>query len=95
MNTTIPDRWSTWTSRGSADPDGGGWRAGVIDRGGKSSAQKKLIGFDYVHSLAYDHSRLANFDILPDERGTTCAAFLLRAVEHFALVRRSHASSES
>ena len=31
-----------------------------------------------------DHSRLAYTEALPDEKGTTCAAFLLRAAEHFA-----------
>jgi len=28
--------------------------------------------------------RAANSDILPDERGRTCAGFLLRAAKHFA-----------
>ncbi len=37
------------------------------------------IGYDYVHSLVDDHSRLAYSEILTDEIGTTCAAFLLRA----------------
>ena len=31
-----------------------------------------------------DHSRLAYSEILPDEKGATCAAFILRAAEHFA-----------
>lgn len=60
-------------------PDGGGWRA----RGraiGKTGAQKRArIGFDYVHSVVDDHSRLAYSEILPDEKGPTCAAFLARA----------------
>ena len=33
------------------------------------------IGYDYVHSLIDDHSRFAYSEILPDEKGTTCAAF--------------------
>jgi len=66
-------------------PDGGGWRAGVLPHGGKTHAQKqRRIGFDYVHSLIDDHSRLAYSEILPDEKGTTCAAFLLRAATYFA-----------
>jgi len=66
-------------------PDGGGWRAGVIPQGGKSSAQKKIkVGFDYVHSVVDDHSRLAYSEVLPDEKGTTCAAFLTRAIAYFA-----------
>jgi transposase len=54
-------------------PDGGGWKA----RGraiGKTSAQKKArIGYDYVHSMVDDHTRLAYSEILPDEKGPTCA----------------------
>lgn len=65
-------------------PDGGGWKAHGRQMG-KTSAQKKArIGFDYVHSAVDDHSRLAYSEILPDEKGPTCAAFLLRAAEHFA-----------
>ena len=30
-----------------------------------------------------DHSRLAYSEILPDEKGPTCAGFLQRAAEHF------------
>ena len=37
------------------------------------------VGYDYVHSLVDDHSRLAYSEILADEKGTTCAAFLARA----------------
>ena len=66
-------------------PDGGGWRAGVVPQGGKSHVQKKArIGYDYVHSLVDDHCRLAYSEILPDEKGTTCAAFLERAAGYFA-----------
>ena len=66
-------------------PDGGGWRAGVMPQGGKSAAQKKIkLGFDYVHSLVDDHTRLAYSEILPDEKGPTCAGFLARAAAYFA-----------
>jgi transposase InsO family protein len=41
-------------------------------------------GFDYVHSLIDDHSRLAYSEILPDEKGATCAGFLARAAAYFA-----------
>ncbi len=65
-------------------PDGGGWRAhgraATVDHRHKSVP----IGFDYVHSLVDDHSRLAYSEILPDEKGTTCAAFLARAAGYFA-----------
>jgi transposase InsO family protein len=66
-------------------PDGGGWRAGVVPQGGNSHQQKKArIGYDYVHSMVDDHSRLAYSEILPDEKGPTCAGFLLRAADYFA-----------
>ena len=61
-------------------PDGGGWRA---NGRGTRPASKRRIGFDYVHSMVDDHSRLAYSEILGDERGTTCAAFLLRAADAF------------
>jgi transposase InsO family protein len=65
-------------------PDGGGWRAHGR-RIGKTAAQKKArIGFDYVHSLVDDHSRLAYSEIHPDEKAPTCTRFLARAAEHFA-----------
>lgn len=64
-------------------PDGGGWKAHGRQIG-KTSAQKKArIGYDYVHSMVDDHSRLAYSEILPDEKGPTCAAFMLRAAEYF------------
>jgi transposase InsO family protein len=46
--------------------------------------KKARIGFDYVHSLVDDHSRLAYSEILPNEKGVTCAGFLLRAAGYFA-----------
>jgi transposase InsO family protein len=65
-------------------PDGGGWKA--LGRGAGSIQRDRdtKVGFDYVHSLLDDHSRLAYSEILPDETGPTCAAFLNRAIAHFA-----------
>ncbi|PTU55762.1 IS481 family transposase [Sphaerisporangium cinnabarinum] len=64
-------------------PDGGGWRA--HGRGaGDNRDRKHGTGYDYVHSLVDDHSRLAYSEILPDEKGPTCAAFLERAIGYFA-----------
>lgn len=31
-----------------------------------------------------DHTRLAYSEVLPDEKGTTCAGFLTRAIAYFA-----------
>ena len=41
-------------------------------------------GFEYLHVCVDDYSRLAYTELLPDERGTTVAAFLLRAASSFA-----------
>jgi transposase InsO family protein len=66
-------------------PEGGGWRAdGQTTRNHRSRATKTRIGYDYVHSLIDDHSRLAYSEILPDEQGTTCAGFLQRGIAYFA-----------
>ena len=42
------------------------------------------MGFDYVHSAVDDHSRVAYSEVLPDEKGPTCAGFIDRALTHFA-----------
>lgn len=61
-------------------PDGGGWRA----HGRREDVRGRGIGYDYVHSMVDDHSRLAYSEILPDEKGTSCAQFLTRAADYFA-----------
>ena len=38
------------------------------------------IGWEYVHVAIDDHSRVAYVEVLADQLGTTCAAFLHRAV---------------
>lgn len=62
-------------------PDGGGWR--VHGRGATPNHHAK-VGFDYVHAMVDDHSRLAYAEVLPDEKGATCAGFLTRAATAFA-----------
>lgn len=61
-------------------PDGGGWRVH-----GRGIPRDRLNGpgYDYVHSLVDDHSRLAYSEILTDEKGETCAAFFDRAITYF------------
>jgi len=61
-------------------PDGGGWRA----HGRSEKVRGRGIGYDYVHSLVDDYTRFAYSEILPDEQGSTCAAFLRRAADSFA-----------
>jgi transposase InsO family protein len=65
-------------------PPGGGWKAHGRQLGKTSTQKKARIGFDYIHSLVDDHCRLAYSEVLPDEKGSTCAGFLLRAAEYFA-----------
>ena len=65
-------------------PDGGGWKAHGRAMGSTAAQKKARIGYDYVHSMVDDHARLAYSEILPDEKGPTCAAFIQRAAEYFA-----------
>lgn len=65
-------------------PDGGGWKAHGRQMGSTAARKKIKVGYDYVHSLLDDHSRLAYSEILADEQGPTCAAFLERALAYFA-----------
>lgn len=65
-------------------PDGGGWRALGRAETVQHRHKKVKVGYDYVHSLVDDHSRLAYSEVLPDETGRTCAAFLQRAAAYFA-----------
>jgi transposase InsO family protein len=65
-------------------PDGGGWRAHGREMGRSAARRKQPIGYDYVHSVVDDHSRLAYSEIHPDERASTCAAFFARAITFFA-----------
>lgn len=65
-------------------PDGGGWRAHGRQMGSTAARKQIKVGYDFVHSLVDDHSRLAYSEIHPDERGETCAGFLVRALDYFA-----------
>jgi transposase InsO family protein len=65
-------------------PDGGGWKALGRDRRETTRDRKTRIGYDFVHCLVDDHSRLAYAEVLPDEQGPTCAAFLTRAAAYLA-----------
>ncbi|WP_246003669.1 IS481 family transposase [Nocardioides aurantiacus] len=65
-------------------PDGGGWKAHGRQVGSTRRRRDTVVGFDYVHSLIDDHSRLAYSEILANEQGLTCAGFLERALAYFA-----------
>jgi transposase InsO family protein len=64
--------------------DGGGWKAHGRQHVQTGPQRRAKIGFDYVHSMVDDHTRLAYSEILPDEKGPTCAGFLRRAADYFA-----------
>jgi transposase InsO family protein len=66
-------------------PDGGGWRVHGRGAGSIQRDRSTKVGYDYVHSLVDDHSRLAYSEVLPDEKGPTCAGFLDRALTYFAV----------
>jgi transposase InsO family protein len=66
-------------------PAGGGWRARGREVAGDNAAHKKArTGFDYIHSVVDDYSRVAYSEILDDEKAATCAAFFARAVDVLA-----------
>lgn len=65
-------------------PDGGGWRAHGREMGKTGKQKRAKIGYDYIHSMVDDHSRLAYSEALDDEKGLTCAGFLTRAAAYFA-----------
>lgn len=66
-------------------PEGGGWRAHGRANREATRDRSTRVGYDYVHSLVDDHSRLAYSEVLPDEKGPTCAGFLARAIAYFAV----------
>ena len=62
-------------------PDGGGWRLhGRTERPNR----KRGLGYDYVHTVIDDHSRVAYAEIHDDEKGTTAAGVLDRAIAFYA-----------
>ena len=65
-------------------PDGGGWRAHGRAATSPVRDRRRGPGYDYVHALVDDHSRLAYAEVHPDERADTCALFFGHAVDYFA-----------
>jgi transposase InsO family protein len=60
-------------------PPGGGHRA--IGRLGRTNSG---LGYDFLHVAIDDHSRLAFVRVAADDRGPTCARFLVEAAAFFA-----------
>lgn len=65
-------------------PDGGGWKAHGRQMGSTAAKKRAKIGFDYVHSVVDDHTRLAYSEIHDDEQGATVTGFFERALAWFA-----------
>ncbi len=65
-------------------PVGGGKRfATGFSETHSGPSKGRSIGTDYLHVAVDDHSRYAYVESLPNERGTTAAGFLERAIRHF------------
>jgi hypothetical protein len=50
---------------------------------GRGDARRKATGWEFVHVCVDDATRLAYVEVLADEKGTTAAGFLRRAVAWF------------
>ena len=61
-------------------PDGGGWR--VLGR--EKAGPRQKVGYEYLHSMVDDHSRMAYSEVLDTDDGQTCAGFMRRAAQWFA-----------
>ena len=59
------------------------WRPGHRVTGSRAK-QSNGAGWEYVHIAIDDFSRIAYAEILCDEKGATCAAFMYRACRWFA-----------
>ncbi len=65
-------------------PDGGGWRAHGREATVAQKHKKIRIGFDYIHAVIDDRTRVAYAEIHADEKGGTAAGVLERAAVFFA-----------
>ncbi|MGI9187491.1 MAG: IS481 family transposase [Gaiellales bacterium] len=61
-------------------PPGGGWR--IHGRG--QAGKRRRVGVEYLHVAIDDHSRVVYEEILDDQTGQTCAAFLGRVIAYFS-----------
>ena len=85
MSMPAPARWFTWTSRNSVASRRVAASAScpASPRPTAVLSAASRLGFDFLHVAVDDDSRYANVEALPDERGATAAAFLVRALAHF------------
>jgi transposase InsO family protein len=64
------------------------WRGGVHQhhnprRRDAAGVDRRTVGWEFVHIAVDDYSRLAYAEVLPDEKATTAAGFLRRAVRFY------------
>ena len=52
--------------------------------GVRTACRNHQVGWEFVHVAIDDFSRIAYAEVLPDEKGQTCARFMRRACEWFA-----------
>lgn len=64
-------------------PDGGGWRADPMQSMTVHRTSHHRVGYDYVHTVIDDHSRVAYAEIHDDEKGATAAGVLERAIAFY------------
>jgi transposase InsO family protein len=50
----------------------------------RSTHSQRLVGYDFAHAIADDHSRLAYVELHSDERAATVTGFLERALAFYA-----------
>ena len=58
-----------------------------------TGSRRGLTGWEFVHVAVDDYSRLAYAEVLADERATTAAGFLRRAIAYYqrhGIIRRAH-----
>jgi transposase InsO family protein len=60
------------------------WKPGHRVTGDRGAGRSMGAGWEFVHVAIDDHSRIAYAEILPDETGASCVAFLQRARAWFS-----------
>jgi transposase InsO family protein len=66
-----------WTTLARFDEPG---HAVTRDRTSSADKKRRKVGYDVVHAIVDDHSRLAYAEVLPDAKAQTVAAFIKRAL---------------
>jgi transposase InsO family protein len=54
------------------------------DRTSSAAKKRRKVGYDVVHAIVDDHSRLAYAEVLPDAKASTVTGFVTRALAVFA-----------